>query len=102
METNDRADIHLQPMEDPMLEQVDALKGGCDPFVGSPHWSRLLAEPVDPWREEVTLEQVCWQDLLAHEGPTLEQSIPEGLYPMEMTLAGAVWEELQPVGRTHV
>ena len=32
----------------------------------------------------------------------LEQSVPEGLQPMEGTHAGAVHEELQPVGRTHV
>ena len=37
-------------------------KGGRDPM-GSPCWSRLLAGPVAPWREEPTLEQVCWQDL---------------------------------------
>jgi len=36
------ADIHLQPREDPTLEQVDAPEGDCDPM-GSPHWSRLLA-----------------------------------------------------------
>ena len=30
--------------------------------MGSPSWSRLLAGPVDPWREEPTLEQVYWQD----------------------------------------
>ena len=62
MEVNDGADIHLQPVEDPMPEQVDVPKGGCDP-VGRPRWSRLLAGPVAPWREEPTLEQVCWQDL---------------------------------------
>ncbi|GAB0206503.1 hypothetical protein GRJ2_003115900 [Grus japonensis] len=62
MEVNSGADIHLQPMEDPTLEQVDAPEGGCDP-VGSPHWSKLLAGPVTPWREEPTLEQVFWQDL---------------------------------------
>ncbi|GAB0183455.1 acid sphingomyelinase-like phosphodiesterase 3b [Grus japonensis] len=50
MEDDGGADIHLQPMEDPTLEQVEAPKGGCDPM-GSPHWSRLLAGPVDPWRE---------------------------------------------------
>jgi len=33
-------------------------EGGCDP-VESMHWSRLLAEPVDPWTEEPMLEQVC-------------------------------------------
>ncbi|CAM9379902.1 unnamed protein product, partial [Bubo scandiacus] len=37
-------------------------EGGCDP-VGSPCWSRLLAGPVAPWREEPTLEQVCWAAL---------------------------------------
>jgi len=37
-------------------------KGGCEP-VESPHWSRLLLEPVDVWREEPKLEQVHWQDL---------------------------------------
>ena len=62
MEDHCGADIHLQPVEDPMPEQVDASKGGCDP-VGSLRWSRLLAGPVAPWREEPTLEQVCWQDL---------------------------------------
>ncbi|GAB0183589.1 epimerase family protein SDR39U1 [Grus japonensis] len=62
LEVNCGADIHLQPMEDPMPEQVEAPKGGCDPM-GSLRWSRLLAGPVAPWREEPTLEQVCWQDL---------------------------------------
>ena len=62
MEVHGGADIHLQPVEDPTPEQVDARTGGCDPM-GSPCWSRLLAGPVDPWREEPTLKQVCWQDL---------------------------------------
>ncbi|GAB0208767.1 AN1-type zinc finger protein 5-like [Grus japonensis] len=62
MEINGGADIHLQPIEDPTLEQVEAPEGGCD-LVGSSRCSRLLAGPVDPWREEPTLEQVCWQDL---------------------------------------
>jgi len=48
MEVHGGADLHLQPMEDLMPEQVDAPKGGCDP-VGSPYWSRLLAGPVTPW-----------------------------------------------------
>ncbi|KAK4825007.1 hypothetical protein QYF61_022953 [Mycteria americana] len=47
MEVSSGADIHLQPMEDPTPEQGHAPKGGCDPM-GSPHWSRLLAGPVDP------------------------------------------------------
>ncbi|GAB0203794.1 hypothetical protein GRJ2_002845000 [Grus japonensis] len=52
----------LQPVEDPMSEQVDSPEGGCNPM-GTLHWSRLLAGPVDPWREEPTPEQICWQDL---------------------------------------
>ncbi|GAB0209312.1 AN1-type zinc finger protein 5-like [Grus japonensis] len=62
MEVNGGADIHLQPMEDPIPEQVDTPEGGFDP-VGSPQWSKFLAGPVDLWREESMLEQVCWQDL---------------------------------------
>jgi len=34
-------------------------KAGCDPME-CPHWSRLLAEPVE--RKEPTSEQVCWKD----------------------------------------
>ncbi|GAB0184414.1 AN1-type zinc finger protein 5-like [Grus japonensis] len=62
MEVNSGADIHLQPVEDSMLEQVNVPEGGYDP-IESPCWSKLLAGPVAPWREEPTLKQVCWQDL---------------------------------------
>jgi len=47
MEVHGGADPHLQPREDPMLEQEDASKGGCDP-VGSPHWSRFAGRAYDP------------------------------------------------------
>ncbi|GAB0201157.1 AN1-type zinc finger protein 5-like [Grus japonensis] len=57
MEVVGGTNIHLTPVEDPTLEQVDAPKGGCDPM-GSLRWSRLLAGPAAPWREEPTLEQV--------------------------------------------
>ncbi|GAB0178639.1 AN1-type zinc finger protein 5-like [Grus japonensis] len=53
MEVDDGADIHLQPMEDPTPEQVEAPEGACDPM-GSSRWSKLLAGPVAPWREEPT------------------------------------------------
>ncbi|GAB0205645.1 hypothetical protein GRJ2_003030100 [Grus japonensis] len=62
MDVHSGAYIHLQPMEDHTPEQMDAYKGGYDPL-GSPRWSRLLAGPVAPWREEPRPEQVCWQDL---------------------------------------
>ncbi|GAB0205426.1 WD repeat-containing protein 36 [Grus japonensis] len=56
MEDHGGVDIHLQPVEDPVPEEVDAPKGGCDPM-GSPCWSKLLAGPVAPWREDPTPEQ---------------------------------------------
>jgi len=62
MEVHAGADLYLQLLEDPLLEQVDAPEGGCD-LVESLCWSSLLAGPVDPWREEPMLEQVCWQGL---------------------------------------
>ena len=85
------ADSHLQPMEDPMPEQVDVPEGGCDP-VGSLCWHRLLAGPVDPWREKSprwsrfagrTCDPVGdprWSSLFLKDctlwkGPTLEQFV---------------------------
>ena len=53
MEVNGGADNHLQLMEDPTPEQVDAPEGGCDP-VGSLCWSRTCG-PVET--EEPMLEQ---------------------------------------------
>ncbi|GAB0178442.1 AN1-type zinc finger protein 5-like [Grus japonensis] len=57
------ADIHLQPVEDPTLEQVDAPEGGCDP-VGSLCWSKLLAGPVKTGAHaraaEEGIDRVAW------------------------------------------
>ncbi|GAB0179470.1 cAMP-dependent protein kinase inhibitor alpha [Grus japonensis] len=50
-------------MEDPTPEQVETPEGGCDPME-SPHWSRLLVGPVDPWREDPTPEQDLALDLV--------------------------------------
>ncbi|GAB0205665.1 aminopeptidase Q [Grus japonensis] len=55
MEVHSGADIHLQPVEDPMLEQLEAPEGGCGPM-GSP--CKLLAGPVALWREEPRPEQI--------------------------------------------
>ncbi|GAB0206607.1 EH domain-containing protein 4 [Grus japonensis] len=83
-----------------MPEQVEAPEGGCGPM-GSPRWSKLLAGPVAPWREEPTPEtrfagRTC--DLVGD--PMLEQSVPEGLHPMEGTHIGEVREGLSPVRGT--
>lgn len=74
-------------------------KGGCDPM-WSLWWSRLLVRPVALWREESTLEQVCWRDLWPPWGPC-RSNLPDCLYPMEGIHAGAAHEELQSMGWTH-
>ncbi|RMC16439.1 hypothetical protein DUI87_06769 [Hirundo rustica rustica] len=79
MEDHSGAEILLQPMEDPMPEQMDVFEGGCDPMENTSqedpgricgplkrgaHARRgLLADPVDLWKEESMLEQVFRQDL---------------------------------------
>jgi len=47
MKVHGGADIHLQPLEDPTLEQVDVPEESCDP-TEILHWSRLLPGPVTP------------------------------------------------------
>ena len=49
MESTGGADIHLQPMENPMPEQVDVPKGGCDPM-GDPCWSSLFLKDCILWK----------------------------------------------------
>ncbi|GAB0190832.1 zinc finger and BTB domain-containing protein 5 [Grus japonensis] len=64
MEVDGGADIHLQPMEDPIPEQVEAPEGGCGPWEAcagasswqdmwpcgerSPHRSRFAGRTCDP------------------------------------------------------
>ena len=83
MEVHLRGDIYLQPMEDPLLEQVDIHWKKLQP-VESPHWSRPLAGAV-ACGEEPTLEQLFQQDSWPHWGPTLEKSVSEGLCPIGRT-----------------
>ena len=45
-EVHGGADIHPQPMEHPMPEQVNVPEGSCDP-VESTHWNRLLSAAVE-------------------------------------------------------
>ncbi|KAJ7422894.1 hypothetical protein BTVI_11863 [Pitangus sulphuratus] len=54
-EDHGEADIHLQPMRDPVLEQKSVSEGGCK-LVGSLCRNRLPAGPVAPKREELILE----------------------------------------------
>ncbi|GAB0178086.1 AN1-type zinc finger protein 5-like [Grus japonensis] len=73
------ADIHLQSMEDPMLEQVEAPEGGCDP-VGSLRWSRLLAGPVNPVERGAHARAV--REELQLVGKTYVGEVYGGLSPM--------------------
>ena len=66
-EVHGGADLHLQPVEGTPCRSRWMPKGSCEPG-GSKHWSRLLLGPVDLWREDPTLEQVCWQGLWPHGG----------------------------------
>ncbi|GAB0204038.1 zinc finger and BTB domain-containing protein 5 [Grus japonensis] len=86
MEIDGGADIHLQPMEDPTPEQVEAPEGCHDP-VGSrllagpgthgersPCWSRFAGRTCDP------VGDPCWSSLVLKdctpwERPTLEQLV---------------------------
>jgi len=99
MEVNSGADLDLQPM-DCIPEQVGVPEGGCD-SMGNTRWSRLLAGPVDLWRERTShwswfAGRTCdpmgdphWSSLFLKEysqwkGSTLEQfmkncSLWEGL-----------------------
>ncbi|KAJ7425183.1 hypothetical protein BTVI_03812 [Pitangus sulphuratus] len=75
--------VPLQTMKDPRLEQVDALKGGCDPLdspmeqvsgricgsVGDPHWSSLFLK--DPWKGPM-LKQIM-KNCSPWEKPMLEK-----------------------------
>jgi len=79
MEVHGGADIHLQPVEDPMLEQVDLPEVGYDP-VESPCWSRLLLGPVD----SDPVESPRWSSLFLKDctpwkGPMLEQFMEDYL-----------------------
>ncbi|KAK4829703.1 hypothetical protein QYF61_006078 [Mycteria americana] len=83
MEVHGGADIHLQPVEDPMLEQVDVPEGGCDPR------GKLALEQA-PVRTCGPMERG------AHAGEGLTKGIPEGIdsSPVEKDLAVLVDEKL--------
>ncbi|PKU47688.1 ubx domain-containing protein 4 [Limosa lapponica baueri] len=93
-EVNGGTDLHLKPRENPTPECLPAVTSR-ETHTGAGSWQDL-------WTKDPVLEHVCWQDLWLRGGRMLEQSVPEGLHPLEGIHAGVVCEELQPVGRTHV
>jgi len=85
----------------------------CSPW-RTPHWSKWLCPEAHGYSmPEQAPGGSCGLQIGAHagagflagsvacEGSTLEQSVPEGLHPLKGTHAGAVCEELWPVGRSH-
>ncbi|GAB0187278.1 hypothetical protein GRJ2_001193100 [Grus japonensis] len=96
MEVNSGADIHGGPR---------ARAGGCQKEAVTPWQPALEQAPgrtCDPMERGAHTGAGLLAGLVTLWGPTLEQSVPEGLHLMEETHAGAVHEELQPVGRTHI
>jgi len=68
MEVNDGADIHLQPVEDPMPEQMDVPEGRCTLWtshsgVGLNRFSGSICDPmVDPHLSSLFLkEYILWK-----------------------------------------
>lgn len=55
------AKSNLQSLEEPTMERVDA-QWRLQTF-GKPTLEQVLAGPVEEWREQLMLEQVCGQDL---------------------------------------
>ncbi|CAM9951837.1 unnamed protein product, partial [Bubo scandiacus] len=88
MKVHDGTDIHLQPVEDPTLEQDDAPEGGCDPvespcwskFPGrthgerSPRWSRFAGRACDPVGDP-RWSSLFLKDCTPWKGSTLEQLV---------------------------
>lgn len=71
-----RAHIPLQHMEETMARQVVPLQP-----MESPCWRRLLGGSCNPWKGAHS--EGFLSEIVAHEGPTLERSVPEGLHPWE-------------------
>jgi len=75
--------------------------GSCDPG-GSPVLEQAPARTCGPVERETHAGAGLLAGLVTPWGPTLEQPVSEGLHLIDGTHAGAVCEELQYMGRTHV
>ncbi|GAB0205655.1 hypothetical protein GRJ2_003031100 [Grus japonensis] len=107
--------FHLQPVEDPMPEQVEAPEGGCDPWeahAGASSWqdlwphgkrspgqSRFAGRTCDP------VGDPCWSSLFLKvctlwEGPTLEQLV-KNCSPWEGLILEKLVEDCLPWEGPH-
>ncbi|KAK4828522.1 hypothetical protein QYF61_026944 [Mycteria americana] len=123
MEVNGGADIHVQPMEDPTVEQVDAPKGGCE-LMGSLYWSKLLADlwahgerslcwsrfagrtcdPMEDPRWSSSWRTVsCGRDSMLEQGKSLTRGVIEWLWWVPGVQPGSTHHTLHSaLGRTHL
>ncbi|KAJ7407660.1 hypothetical protein BTVI_62499 [Pitangus sulphuratus] len=98
MEVQSGAEIHLQILEDPMPKQLDAQRNLCPH--GKPALEQAPGSICGPMERGAHTEAGLLAGLVTLWGATLEQPIPDGLYPTGRIYAGAICEELQPVGST--
>ncbi|GAB0181585.1 hypothetical protein GRJ2_000623800 [Grus japonensis] len=88
-------------MEDPMLEQVEAPEGGCDPWeahTGASSWQDLWAREQRSPHQGRFAGRTC--DPVGD--PTLEQFAPEGLHPVGETTLEKFVKDCSPWERLHV
>ncbi|PKU39872.1 neurexin-3-hypothetical protein [Limosa lapponica baueri] len=74
-------------------------KGGCDPM-RSPHWSRLLVGPEDPWRESSRWSRLAGRTCDSVDDPHwsslfLKDCTPwKGLMLEQMLKSFSLWKEV--------
>jgi len=91
MEVHGGADLHLQPLEDPMLKQVGGWRRLWAP--GEPMLEQAPSRTCGPVGDPHGKNAACGKD------PCWAR-VPEGLHPVGRTHAGAVCGRLSPVGGT--
>ncbi|OPJ76687.1 hypothetical protein AV530_015336 [Patagioenas fasciata monilis] len=88
------ADIHLQPVEDPIPEQVDAPEGDCDPM-RKPTLEQAPGRTCDPVEKGAYAGASFLAGLVTPWGtPHGNSPFLKDCNPMEKIHAGAVCEEL--------
>lgn len=99
MKDHAEADIQAAAHGDSMMQHVDALKEAT--AGGQPTLEQAPSRSCSLWKGAHAGAGFL-AGSVAHMGPMLEKTIPEGPYPIERTHAGAGLKELQPMARTDV
>ncbi|TRZ16712.1 hypothetical protein HGM15179_010402 [Zosterops borbonicus] len=98
MQIHGRAEIHLQPIEEPMPEQVDAQRKLC----GKPTVEQAPCKTCGIMKKGAKTGAGSLAGPVTPQGTHARAACSKGLFPVGESYAGTVHEELQPVGRTHV